>query len=148
MLPSDHFVRFYNEVFKFLDERGGLEEYYLEISRHQEMHCLELFRREGLAGMHAYWDHIRVEENCDMELQLHPDHLELRMRHCPSLGKVIDNDAGPCRKYCDHCPGWVIPLLHKAGYVCEYHLEGRDQPHCRMLIYPVESGLSSRVLEG
>ena len=33
MIPSDHFVRFYNEVFKFLDERGGLEGYYKEISR-------------------------------------------------------------------------------------------------------------------
>ena len=25
MIPSDHFVRFYNEVFKFLDEKNGLE---------------------------------------------------------------------------------------------------------------------------
>ena len=23
MIPSDHFVRFYNEVFKFLDEQGN-----------------------------------------------------------------------------------------------------------------------------
>ena len=43
MIPSDHFVRFYNEVFKFLDNQGGLEAYYEEISRHQELHCLQLF---------------------------------------------------------------------------------------------------------
>ena len=28
MIPSDHFVRFYNEVFKFLDEKGELDKYY------------------------------------------------------------------------------------------------------------------------
>ena len=35
MIPSDHFVRFYNEVFKFLDEQNGLEKYYHHISKHQ-----------------------------------------------------------------------------------------------------------------
>ena len=35
MLPSDHFVRFYNELFKMLEERGHkeLQAYWLEISR-------------------------------------------------------------------------------------------------------------------
>ena len=47
MIPSDHFVRFYNEVFKFLDEKNGLDEYYRQISCHQELHCLELFREKG-----------------------------------------------------------------------------------------------------
>ena len=23
MIPSDHFVKFYNEIFKYLDRRGG-----------------------------------------------------------------------------------------------------------------------------
>ena len=54
MIPSDHFVRFYNEVFKFLDERDGLQPYYEEISRHQELHCLEQFLREGLQGVYKY----------------------------------------------------------------------------------------------
>lgn len=51
MIPSDHFVRFYNEVFKYLDSRNGLAEYYGEISRHQDFHCLELFRKKGLEGV-------------------------------------------------------------------------------------------------
>ena len=52
MIPSDHFVRFYNEVFKFLDEQNGLEKYYHHISKHQELHCLKLifssFLKTGL----------------------------------------------------------------------------------------------------
>ncbi|MFA6815086.1 MAG: hypothetical protein WCS73_02190 [Lentisphaeria bacterium] len=45
MIPSDHFVRFYNEVFKKLDSLGGLPKYYLEISKLQEKHCLENFKK-------------------------------------------------------------------------------------------------------
>lgn len=145
MIPSDHFVRFYNEVFKFLAERNELEEYYLEISRHQELHCLQLFKEKGLQGMYDYWEHIRIEENCEMSLDLQPECLTLTMHHCPSLSKVIDNDASACEKYCDHCPGWVLPLLEKAGYVCEYNLVDRKIPQCQMKIFPKSSNKKSKV---
>ena len=148
MIPSDQFVRFYNEVFKFLDRKGGdaLEPYYLEISKQQELTCLELFREEGFAGMKAYWDRIAVEENCDLSCDLYPDRLEITMRRCPSLTKAKDNDAGAFCRYCDHCPGWVIPLLEKAGFCCEYDIIDRTLPQCRMRIYPSDSARLSRVL--
>ncbi len=135
MIPSDHFVRFYNEVFKFLDRKGDLADYYHEISRHQEFHCLQWFREQGLQGMYDYWEHIRIEENCDMELTLAGDVLHLQMRTCPSLHKVIDNDAGPCEKYCDHCPGWVLPLIAKAGHWCIYDINDRKITSCDMWIF-------------
>ena len=118
MLPSDHFVRFYNEVFKFLETQGSghLEKYWLEISRHQERHCLELFRTKGLQGMYDYWEHIRIEENCDMTLQVNDDCFYLKMNKCPSLSKVLDNDATASLRYCDHCPGWVGPMIRKSGH--------------------------------
>jgi hypothetical protein len=121
MIPSDQFVRFYNEVFKFLDEQGedALQKYYRVVSEQQEMHCLKLFKEKGLAGMKTYWDRIAVEENCNMSTTLYPDHLELVMNRCPSLSKAMNNDAGAFLRYCDHCPGWVIPLLEKAGFYCE-----------------------------
>ncbi len=146
MIPSDHFVRFYNEVFKFLDAQNDLEEYYLTISKHQEIHCLELFKTKGLQGMYDYWEHIRIEENCDLDLELRPDSLTLTMNKCPSLSKAMDNDAGACEKYCDHCPGWIIPLLEKAGYRCEYNLIGRKIPRCQMKIYKADAGPPSRVI--
>ena len=45
MIPNDHFVKFYNEIFKFLETQAGdaLQDYWLTISKHQELHCLELF---------------------------------------------------------------------------------------------------------
>ncbi len=146
MIPSDHFVRFYNEVFKFLDEENGLQDYYREISEGQAFYCLDLFRTKGLQGMYEYWERIRIEENCDMTLNVTDEYFELIMHSCPSLSKIIDNDAGPSLKYCDHCPGWVIPLIEKAGYICEYNIIDRQLPQCQMRIYPASSGRKSKVV--
>ena len=143
MIPSDHFVRFYNEVFKFLDARGALEPYYREISRHQELHCLELFRREGLKGIEKYYERIRVEENCELELEMLPDRLILRMTRCPSLSKVLDNDAEPCPKYCDHCGGWEVPLCTKCGIYCIDNMMSRTEPRC-IIVYTESREVAQR----
>ena len=135
MIPSDHFVRFYNEVFKFLDEHDGLNEYYQEISRHQDLHCLELFRTKGLQGVYDYYCVIRKEENCDMDIELNGHELVLRMNKCPSLSKAKDNDAGLCRKYCLHCPGWVQPVYKRAGFFEIYDIGDLEEPSCTEWIY-------------
>jgi hypothetical protein len=139
MIPSDHFVRFYNEVFKFLAENKGLEPYYKEISRHQELHCLEWFRRDGLKGMYDYWEHIRIEENCEMEQTLLPDRLLFKMSRCPSLSKVLDCDAEPFNGYCDHCAGWVLPLMTKCGYYYVENIIGRKKTECASVITPFKA---------
>ena len=130
MIPSDHFVRFYNEVFKFLDERGGLQDYYEEISRHQEFHCLELFKSKGLQGVVEYYEKIRKEENCVLDMELRDDRLISHMTCCPSLTKVLDNDAEPFLKYCDHCPGWSMPLYTKCGIYYVQNMIDRRKPAC------------------
>ena len=149
MIPSDHFVRFYNEVFKFLEEQGDgeLEKYWLEISRHQEKECLELFKTKGLKGMYDYWERIRIEENCDMTMTLTDDCLILEMHRCPSLSKVLDNDAKPCEKYCDHCAGWIGPLLKKAGYFNVYDIIDRKIPQCRAYIYADRTKAEAKQME-
>lgn len=139
MIPSDHFVRFYNEVFKYLDQNNGLEEYYEEISRHQEFHCLELFRERKLQGVYEYYQKIRKEENCEMDILLNDGELYLGMTKCPSLSKAIDNDAGVCEKYCLHCPGWTGGVYRKAGLFQIYDLMGIENPQCREWIYEEKS---------
>lgn len=149
MLPSDHFVRFYNEVFKFLEAQGSghLEKYWLEISRHQERHCLELFRIKGLQGMYDYWEHIRIEENCDLTLDLSEDCLTLTMNKCPSLSKVLDNDATPSKSYCDHCAGWIGPMLRKAGYYYITVTGKPDVPTCEFWIYTDKAKAQAKIKE-
>ena len=135
MIPSDHFVRFYNEVFKFLDKRNGLRDYYDTISTHQQRELLEKFRSGGVKAMADYWDHIRIEENCGMELYHTEDSFTLVMTKCPSLTKVMDNDAGVCEKYCQHCPGWVLPLFTASGFYCVYNVIGLLTPRCEIKVF-------------
>jgi len=137
MIPSDHFTRFYNEVFKFLESRGeeALTAYWLEISKSQSMLTLDLFREKGMEGMRQYWEHIRIEENCDMDLDLNDDRLELRMNACPSLSKIQDNDAKPMERYCDHCAGWIGPIMDTLGYHLVYDVIDRQEPQCVMRVF-------------
>ena len=53
------------------------------------------------------------------------------MKVCPSLSKVLDSDAEPCAKYCEHCPGWVGPLMAKCGFFYVDNIMGERQPECR-----------------
>ena len=137
MIPSDHFVRFYNEIFKFLQRRGRseLEKYYDIVANRQAQFCLEQFKKDGFKGMFEYWDRIRIEENCDFTLEYDDEHYRGRMNVCPSLAKNLDNDAGACKVYCDHCPGWVLRVFTRAGFYGVYDLEGRDKPSCDIWEY-------------
>ena len=147
MIPSDHFVRFYNEVFKFLDSRGDLEKYYLHISQHQEYHCLEDFRTKKLQGVYEYYLKIRKEENCDLDLERSEHCLLLRMNRCPSLTKAMDNDAGLCKKYCLHCPGWTMPLYRKAGLFQIFAVMGLEDPRCCEWIFEEKSRAEEKYQE-
>lgn len=137
MIPSDHFVKFYNEIFKFLQQRGpeAVKSYYDTIANHQKEHCLENFRTNGLQGMYNYWSRIKFEENCDCDIVLEDGAFNFIMHGCPSLGKVLDNDGGASQIYCDHCPGWVLPLITAAGFYCVYDLVGKEIPRCQMKIF-------------
>ena len=147
MIPSDHFVRFYNEVFKFLDKQGGLEAYYEEIGRHQELHCLELFRGKGLRGVYEYYQKIYKEENCQGDTVFTGNELKIIMSRCPSLSKALDNDAGVCPKYCLHCPGWTSRIYTKAGLYQIYDLMGLDEPRCCEWIYEDKKLASAKYFE-
>ena len=137
MIPSDHFVRFYNEVFKALDARGHecLVAYWRELGRLQGIELADRFREGGLKAALAYWKRIVIEENCEASLEDHGDYFEFRMTHCPSLSKVLDNDATPSHFYCDHCMGWVEPVMKASGLYAVMDMESRTEPHCTFRVY-------------
>ena len=143
MVPSDQFVLFYNEIFKYLEKKGpmALRRYYDRVSLRQEDFCLKLFREKGLKGMYEYWERIRIEENCDSWHRLAPDasYMEGGQTVCPSLTKALKSETGPCRVYCDHCPGWVLPIMTKAGYYYVYNIISRTRPTCEVFIAPFKN---------
>jgi len=137
MIPSDHFVKFYNEIFKYLERRGGdaLDRYYARVADRQAYFTLDAFKRDGLKGMYDYWERIRIEENCDMTHEYNDTFYHCHMNTCPSLSKVLDNDAAPCGRYCDHCPGWVGRVIAMADHFMVYDLVGRETPQCAFWVF-------------
>ena len=137
MMPSDHFVMFYNEMFKYLAKQGprALDRYYARVAARQGNFTLDRYRRDGLKGVYDYYCRIRVEENCDLDMDLQPDHLLLRMNKCPSLSKALDSDGGASPVYCDHCPGWCLRVLGAAGLWQVFDLISRTKPVCDEWIY-------------
>lgn len=137
MIPSDHFVRYYNEVFKALEEKGRehLVAYWRELGRLQTKELGERFRQGGLQACCDYWRRIQEEENCNAELTLTDDYFEFRMNGCPSLGKVIDNDASPSPFYCDHCMGWIDPVMEHARLHAVMDMHSRAEPHCLFRVF-------------
>ena len=137
MIPSDHFVRFYNEVFKALEQRGHehLVAYWRELGKLQAIELAERFRTGGLQACADYWTRIQREENCQGQLTLTDDYFEFRMERCPSLSKVLDNDAEPSPLYCDHCMGWIEPVMAACGLHAVLDMRSRAEPHCTFRIY-------------
>lgn len=137
MIPSDHFVRYYNEVFKSMEELGHehLLGYWRRLGELQKVELAEPFHKGGLQACYDYWARILKEENCVGQLNLTPDYFELRMDRCPSLSKVLDNDATACEFYCDHCMGWVGPVMRAAGLYAVIDMKSRSEPHCVLRVY-------------
>ena len=137
MIPSDHFVYFYNEVFKEIAQHGpvALDRYYARVAERQANFTLDAFRREGLRGVRDYYERIRIEENCELGIDLTDDFVRLKMTRCPSLSKALESDAGACPVYCDQCPGWCLRVYSAAGLYEVYDLMSRTKPVCDEWIY-------------
>jgi len=138
MIPSDHFVYFYNEIFKELEKLGpeALDKYYQRVANRQAFFTLDAFKKDGLQGMIDYWSRIAKEENCKASrtYNLKEGWIDGGQDVCPSLTKALESDAGPCRVYCDHCPGWSLRVLAWSGHYAVYNLIDRRKPQCRQYI--------------
>lgn len=149
MLPSDHFVMMYNELFKMLEERShhDLTSYWKEIASLQQSILGPYIERDGLKGMYEYWAHIIEEENCEAEMALSEEYFEFTMHRCPSLSKNLDNDAGLFPLYCDHCAGWIEPVMKRYGYHLVYDMISRTEPRCTLRVYR-DAGAASDYARG
>ena len=93
-----------------------------------QQHYSESALRAGLRGLYEQWSKTGVEESCDWTFTLDEakNVLRLDMRECPSKGFLIKNDLHAYDDYCDHCMGWMIPLLTKVGVEVIEH----EHNHC------------------
>lgn len=129
MIGCYDFCGHYEWTFGWLEDLGGHElvrEYWLEaISRDSQQHADALIVEFGIEGMRRYWVHTLEEEAADHVMTMRDDVYRIDMHQCPSKGFLIRNGLEQYRDYCDHCMGWIGPLMQKAGFVVDH-----EHNHC------------------
>lgn len=138
MISCTEFIWVYNELFRFLDERGGEDElhaFWQGISQHFLANLREYIRDDGLAGMHRYWSHTLGEEGGRHVLTLYDDMFVIDMHDCPSA-KLIHHGGRvkPFPGYCEHCRWLYPPLIREFGYEVDYDLISCEKGRCRMTV--------------
>jgi len=133
MIGSYDFCGHYEWTFAWLENKGGkalLESYWAEaIATDSQSHAAQLIRNEGFAGMMEYWGHTLAEEspNAAYHMTRGDGVVRCDMHECPSKGFLLRNGLEQHRDYCDHCIGWIAPVMEKAGYCVEHEHNHRGQ---------------------
>ncbi len=121
MLGSQDFCGYYDWTFAYVQHRMGqpaVEQLWADaIGGESQAHYLEAAKADGLRGLYRTWAKTGEEEHCDWTWHLDEQRNVLRwdMRQCPSKGFLLQHDLNACTDYCDHCMGWIIPLLAGTG---------------------------------
>lgn len=133
MLGVYDFCGHYEWTFQWLEQEGGgelLKRYWEEAIAHDsQAHARELITREGIAGMERYWGHTLAEESPERGyfMESNGERLRIDMHDCPSKGFLLRNGLEQCRDYCNHCIGWIAPIMEEAGFAVEHEHNHRGQ---------------------
>lgn len=131
MIGSYDFCAHYEWTFEWLRQRGGeelVEEYWCKaISEDSQRHAAELILGKGIEGMKEYWGHTLAEEAAGYTSAATENTYRIDMHQCPSKGFLLHNKLEQYHDYCDHCIGWIGPLMERAGYVIDHEHNHRGQ---------------------
>ncbi|MBI4027923.1 MAG: hypothetical protein HY360_23260 [Verrucomicrobia bacterium] len=131
MIGSYDFCGHYEWTFEWLRRRGGDKlvcQYWDEaIHRDSQTHALELILEKGIEGMKEYWGHALDEEAAGYHTTATDKVFRCDMHECPSKGFLMRNKLKQYHDYCDHCMGWIGPLLKRGGWVVDHGHNHRGQ---------------------
>jgi hypothetical protein len=129
MIGVYDFCGHYEWTFEWLREQGGhdlLRAYWDEaIYQDSQQHATALITEKGFEGMKEYWGHTLAEEGGQWTTTAREDVFRIDMHDCPSKGFLIRNGLQQNSDYCDHCIGWIGPLMRDAGFVIDH-----EHNHC------------------
>ncbi len=132
MLGCQDFCGHYDWTFKHVRERFGqaaVHELWRDaIGGESQQHYAQNGAARGLRGLYETWVRTGEDEQCDWTFHLDESRNVLRwdMRQCPSKGFLLDHDLHSDEDYCDHCMGWMVPLLDRIGVDVAAH----EHNHC------------------
>jgi hypothetical protein len=129
MIGVYDFCGHYEWTFAWLRDQGGeelLRAYWRDgIYKDSQQHATALIVGKGFEGMKEYWGHTLQEEGADWTTTEGEDVFRIDMHDCPSKGFLLRNGLLQHPDYCDHCMGWIAPLMKDAGFVIDH-----EHNHC------------------
>jgi hypothetical protein len=124
MIGVQDFIGYYDWTFEYLRRNYGeeaLRDYWLRaISQDSQVHARQLIEGKGFEGMREYWAHTLAEEEAGYTFDQSPDYFRIDMFDCPSKGHLIKRGLAEYHDYCEHCMGWLKPLMDDAGFVINH----------------------------
>ena len=124
MLGVYDFCGHYDWTFEWLRRTGGeplVREYWDQaISQDSQRHAAALILTQGIPGMSKYWGHTLDHEAAGYQCVATDAVYRIDMLECPSKGFLMRNGLQHYHDYCDHCMGWIGPLLRRAGFVVDH----------------------------
>lgn len=131
MIGVYDFCGHYEWTFEWLRQKGGqtLVREYWDQSIHQDFqtHAAALILEKGIQGMKEYWGHTLESEGAGFHTTATKKVLRIDMHDCPSKGFLLRNRLDQYHDYCDHCMGWIGPLLKRAGFAIDHQHNHQGQ---------------------
>ena len=126
MISCTEFIPLYNELFKYLESKGGKSEVNTYWEYVSDTYVADLLGKEvsekGIKGCFDYWSKSLSEEACDLRIVYDPDEQSflIDMRQCPSRGMLNSlKHTEQYHDYCGHCVVLYERQLKKYGISCE-----------------------------
>lgn len=131
MIGVYDFCGHYEWTFAWLEEKGGrdlLASFWDEaIHQDSQLHAGALIASKGFAGMQEYWGHTLAEEGAACRTHATATSFRIDMSDCPSRGFLLRNRLHQYSDYCDHCMGWIGPMMAGAGFTIDHEHNHRGQ---------------------
>jgi hypothetical protein len=139
MLGVQDFIGYYDWTFEYLCRNYGEAAVHAYWAK-PNLHLLRLFSEQGFGGMYRHWHHTLEMEEAGYHLEQTGDYFRIDMADCPSKGYLIRHDLAAYHDYCEHCIGWIKPLLDATGFVVNH--EHNHTGQCYWEMHRADSGIS------
>lgn len=149
MMGCYDFCGHYEWTFDWIERIAGreaLRTYWADaIGQDSQRHARDLIVQEGIDGMMKYWGHTLAEESPHLGFSIArgKDVFRIDIHDCPSKGFLLRNGLNQHRDYCDHCIGWIGPMMHDAGFVIDH-----EHNHCGQCWWEMRPAEAPRVHSG
>lgn len=131
MLGVQDFIGYYDWTFEYLRRKygeGTVQDYWGK----PKPHLIRLFQEKGFDGMYEYWFHTLEMEEAGYTLDQTEGYFRIDMFDCPSKGFLIRHGLEAYHDYCEHCMGWINPLMETAGFLIDHEHNHTGQCYWEM----------------